>query len=228
MNHKEQLFRIQQYIDGSLSPQQMYELERDALDDPFLQDALDGYLLKEQVNHRKLSLLQERLEERLIEQREDRSRLLFSWQRLGIAGVAGLLFVLSCVLFWMTKHLREKNADAAAQQEVVVEMNANGDLERFLVPLEITPLPDNKLTPEKGWSAFQLSLNKRLAADQALSRVIQSPLQVSFEIDQYGSPVTSALNTENPELKSFIKTVLTQDVKWRGRGPGHFEIKPTE
>src|SRR5690606_8776790 len=101
MMNKYTSIRIQYYLEGKLSPEEMYQLEREALDDPFLQDAIDGYREAERVDERRLSSLQKRLEERIALRSEQKNDFYFNWQRLSVAATAGLLFILACVLLWM-------------------------------------------------------------------------------------------------------------------------------
>ena len=54
---------ISQYLGGELDEAAMHELERQALDDPFLADALEGYSHAELPAGPHLSLLQKQLEE---------------------------------------------------------------------------------------------------------------------------------------------------------------------
>ena len=79
----------------------MHELEKQALDDPFLADALDGYAHINKPATKQLSLLQTQLEERIAQQQENKNVFNFSWQRLSIAAAAGLLFVSASILFWI-------------------------------------------------------------------------------------------------------------------------------
>lgn len=92
---------IQQYLDGTLSKEAMHELEKQALDDPFLADAIEGYSHINKPAAKHLSLLQTQLEDRIANLQEDKNRFNFSWQRLSIAAAAALLFVTSSILLWI-------------------------------------------------------------------------------------------------------------------------------
>lgn len=121
MDHNDTLLKIQQYLGGQLSPKEMHQLEREALDDPFLQDALDGYHEVSRINKVQLSLLQQRLEQRIAEQQEEKTAFYFGWQRLAIAATAGLLFILACILLWMIVN-RQQHPQAPASKKVDVEL----------------------------------------------------------------------------------------------------------
>ena len=50
---RDQIAQIKKYTSGQLDARAMHQLEREALDDPFLADALEGYQtsdLKQEVN----------------------------------------------------------------------------------------------------------------------------------------------------------------------------------
>src|SRR5690606_11801989 len=104
MNNNYHIIRIQQYLNGELSDSEMYQLEREALDDPLLQDAIDGDRMQKEVSHRRLSLLQQRLAARIERQVKERDAFFFGWQRLGVAATACVLLVVVLVLLWLRNH----------------------------------------------------------------------------------------------------------------------------
>ncbi|MGV3509770.1 MAG: carboxypeptidase-like regulatory domain-containing protein [Sphingobacteriaceae bacterium] len=91
---------IQQYLEGSLDKEAMHELEKRALDDPFLADAIEGYTHINKPASKQLSLLQTQLEERIAQQQENKNVFNFNWQRLSVAAAASLLFITASILFW--------------------------------------------------------------------------------------------------------------------------------
>src|SRR5690606_10025957 len=94
MGNNYNIIRIQQYLSGTLSREEMYQLEREALNDPLLNDAIEGYRQQENIDHGRLSLLQQRLAARIESQQQERNRFYFGWQRLGVAATACVLMVL--------------------------------------------------------------------------------------------------------------------------------------
>lgn len=46
MENNYQLSRIQNYISGLMNKEEMFQLEKEALEDPFLQDAIEGYRMQ--------------------------------------------------------------------------------------------------------------------------------------------------------------------------------------
>ncbi|EOR94418.1 TonB-dependent receptor [Arcticibacter svalbardensis MN12-7] len=92
---------LQQYLNGQLDPKGMHELEKDALEDPFLAEALDGYEHIKGSVHPHLSILQRQLEDRIAQKYVKKNAMFFTWQRLSVAAAASLLFVSASILFFM-------------------------------------------------------------------------------------------------------------------------------
>lgn len=192
----------------------MHKLEKEALEDPFLNDALEGYLAAKQVNQARLSILQERLHERIVTQPEERSKLMFSWQRIGVAGVAGLLFVLSCVLLWMTNYIRTENKDDL--KAVAVEITSPEELAKYLPATTVSGLAENNAIPEKGWGYFNQYVNEefnRLKDGESFSG---RTLAVYFSIDDKGKAYALKLAENDEKLNRFIGELLDKGPKWHG------------
>src|ERR1700753_3921553 len=94
-NHKETVYStsdIQKYLRGELSAREMHELEKAALEDPFLADALDGVASRLPAFEEDMTGLQQRLAEKIAPARK---RIpLFAIRRVRVAavliGLAGL------------------------------------------------------------------------------------------------------------------------------------------
>src|SRR5690606_41855039 len=92
MENNYQLTRIHNYVMGLMSKEDMYDMEREALNDPFLQDAIDGYKLQQGVDSHQLSILQQRLAKKIEAKAEDKKRRFYNWQRLTVGMAAAVLF----------------------------------------------------------------------------------------------------------------------------------------
>lgn len=111
---------IQQYLDGKLDPKLMHELEKQALEDPFLSDALEGYTHIPDAGHG-LSILQRQLHECIAHLQENKKVYDLTWQRLSVAAAAAVLFIAAGLLFWMNSQKPEtKLAANQKQNEVTV------------------------------------------------------------------------------------------------------------
>lgn len=111
---------IQQYLEGKLDPEVMHQLEKQALDDPFLWDALEGYSSNSGAAEG-LSILQRQLHERIVHLQENKKVFDLTWQRLSVAAAAAVLFVSAGILFWMNSH-RPSEQLAATHKQVEVSV----------------------------------------------------------------------------------------------------------
>lgn len=111
---------IQQYHDGLLDPEVMHQLEKQALEDPFLADALDGFAFAERPGEH-LSMLQRQLHERIVHLQENKKVLDLSWQRLSVAAAAAVLFISAGILFWMNG-MKSKPELASNPRQVEVSL----------------------------------------------------------------------------------------------------------
>ncbi|WP_026897213.1 carboxypeptidase-like regulatory domain-containing protein [Daejeonella oryzae] len=109
---------IQQYLNGTLEAKLMHQLEKKALEDPFLADALEGYAQSPDADHG-LSILQRQLQERIVHQQENKKVFYLSWQRLSVAAAAAVLFISAGVLFWMNSHPADQKIAANSGQTEV-------------------------------------------------------------------------------------------------------------
>ncbi len=121
---------ISQYLNGELDEPSMHELERQALDDPFLADALEGYSHTELPAGPHLSLLQKQLEERIALQQERKNVFNFTWQRISIAAAASMLFISASILFWMKGSQRNGAPIARHEKKVDISLSSIDSLIR--------------------------------------------------------------------------------------------------
>lgn len=205
MNNNYHIIRIQQYLNGELSNDEMYQLEREALDDPLLQDALDGYRMQQQVSHRRLSLLQQRLAARIADQAKERDAFFFGWQRLGVAATACVLMVLVLVLLWMRNHhlqpkVTEKEVKVELAPAAQVHAEGTGD-EREL-----------DATPEGGWQQFNAYLSGIKETPAIKGKVV-----LAFKIDPAGKPYAiEAVGEADTLLITEAKRFLEEGPVWKG------------
>ncbi len=107
---------IRAYLEGKLDHEEMHRLEKQALNDPFLWEALEGYTHTSNPGT-ELSILQRQLHERIVHLQENKKVFDFTWQRLSVAASASVLFITAGILFWMNVNrsgaLTEKQVQVA-------------------------------------------------------------------------------------------------------------------
>jgi len=100
---------IRQYLAGELDDKAMHALERQALDDPFLADALEGFSGHAPDQSAHLQDLQQRLEQRVGRSSRARVRLLYyRW-----AAAAAILLILGLSFWWINRQQVSRHQDIA-------------------------------------------------------------------------------------------------------------------
>lgn len=209
MENNYQLSRIHNYIHGLMSREEMHALEREALDDPFLQDAIDGYKMQQGVDVKSLSLLQQRLERRIAEHAQRKNRFYFSWQRLAIGMVGAVMFIAVCTLL-LIRHLPN------GQNNNVTEVELMDDA---LTQTVVHSLPIGDAQPVGGWEAFSAFVSAHYSGVNTEKR-----LKVRFKVGHDGLPydIQPQVATNQPIYEEVIQ-VLQKGPKWEGK-EGRIEI----
>lgn len=209
MENNYQLSRIHNYIHGLMSREEMHALEREALDDPFLQDAIDGYRLQNGVDTKSLSLLQQRLEKQVLEHAQRKNRYFFSWQRLTIGLVAAVLFISVSTLL-LIRHLPNRGAHKVTEVELMDET---------FTKMRVRPLSATDAVPVGGWDAFASFFATHYSGSD-----VDNKLEMRFKVDRAGLPYDVEISGISEEDKiAEITRLLKSGPKWKGLH-GHIEI----
>jgi outer membrane biosynthesis protein TonB len=99
---------LEDYLDGKLDAKTMNRVEREALDDPFVAEALAGLSESPKRSLQSISLLQKQLHERIAEHQSVKKTSVITWQRLSIAATAAVMFVAISIMFWMRENNHQK------------------------------------------------------------------------------------------------------------------------
>ena len=189
---------IQQYLEGSLDKKLMHELEKKALEDPFLADALEGYGHSPATGHG-LSMLQRQLHERISHQQENKKVFDLSWQRLSVAAAAAVMFISAGVLFWMNSQLPQ-NEMAATNKHVEVN----------LAPVDTLPR-DNSLAANQALETRNAKAASANAVRSAERPVVKSKLSAGSENDHSRTAALAAKNVVlSPELDKELPVAATE------------------
>ena len=203
MNQHYQLSRIHNYVAGLMSQDEMYALEREALEDPFLQDALDGYKLQEGVNINHLSLLQQRLSKRVAQKAADRNQQFFTWQRLSIGSLAAVLFVVACT--YMLLRNSYLGTDHKGQ-----EVHLTHPFEHSIEVNPVYDAVDNNAFPTQGWKHF----NEFIVSSNQVTE--QGMVHIQFQI-QDGRPTEfKVLQSDSRNLSAEVERLLLIGPDWSG------------
>jgi hypothetical protein len=122
---------LEDYLDGKLDPRTMNRVEREALEDPFVAEALAGLSASPKKSLESISLLQKQLQERIAEQQHIKKTAVITWQRLSIAATAAVLFISVGIIFWMKQNnyqdMLVKQAKQPKEVEVIIAPKESKD-----------------------------------------------------------------------------------------------------
>lgn len=79
----------------------MHMVEKQALEDPFVAEALAGLSASPKRSFQSISLLQKQLQDRVAAQTIHKKKSVMTWQRLSIAAAAAVMFISVSIIFWM-------------------------------------------------------------------------------------------------------------------------------
>lgn len=208
---------IEQYIQGTLDEKAMHDLERQALNDPFLADALEGYTRSEEAAGPQLSLLQKQLEERIALQQEKKNTFHFGWQRISVAAAACLLFVSASILFWM-KGSRKQHVVSTSNEKMVDVTLMDPDSARSVASGRANAAVFAK--PQFGWQKFEEYLAK--SKNSGLTGVVT----VSFKVSSEGNASDiRVLKSSSEDLNSEAIRLIKEGPKWENPDKGEVVVK---
>lgn len=169
---------IRQYLEGTLDDKTMHALEKQALNDPFLAEALEGFAMHRPDQRPALRDLRARLEERVAEKPRIR-RLDYRW----LAAAAVLLFISITALFIMNPPLQrdiaqvkepQQRDSAAAATVPAGEEALQPAADEAVSPETVKPAdaPSQAQTPQPPATAKEQAANARQQAARAKEQVI--------------------------------------------------------
>lgn len=99
---------LEAYLDGKLSSEEMYFVEREAMEDPFVYDAIEG-LSNSSNRIVALSSLQKQLRARIAAAPAKKQRWRIETHRLSIAATAALLCTTATIIYWMQGNFNKED-----------------------------------------------------------------------------------------------------------------------
>jgi len=121
---------INAYLEGRLNHEEMHRLEKQALSDPFLWEALEGYEYTSDPGI-ELSILQRQLQERIVHLQENKKIYDFTWQRLSVAASASVLFITAGILFWMNINRPGTIAERQVEVSLIHQDSVNNEIQAY-------------------------------------------------------------------------------------------------
>ena len=178
---------LEDYLDGKLDAKAMHFVERQALEDPFVAEALEG--LKQSPKRKQtLSILQKQLYDRVSEKPIKRKLWGITTQRLSIAATATVAFIAVSILFFM-RETNRRNAELAAHKQggVMVQLDSTTSI------ASVQPKPKEDTVTQNSTRAALVDkaitaaktgdLAKNTKAKPALERAAQQMAEVKAASD---------------------------------------------
>ncbi len=113
---------LEDYLEGKLDATAMHQVERHALEDPFVAEALAGLTAAPKRSLQSISLLQKQLHDRVAQSKTHQKQSVFTWQRLSIAATAAVIFIAVTIIFWMKENAAH---DHQIRQDAAIAVTAN-------------------------------------------------------------------------------------------------------
>lgn len=144
MNHSVDPELIRRYLAGELDDKAMHALEKQALDDPFLADALEGYAEHKPDQRIHLADLNRRLEKR-VQGKEEKGGMVFRLNYRWMAA-AGVLLLIGAGLLWIWQGESGEQKSIAYKSMDVSDSSITDTLQYYN---QEEPVAWKKATPEK-------------------------------------------------------------------------------
>jgi TonB family protein len=190
MNHNVDPELIRRYLAGELDNKAMHVLEKRAMDDPFLADALEGFAERKPDQRVHLADLNRRLERRVQGKEQKRGGLfVLNYRWLAAAGV---LLVIGTGMLWLMR-VRNGNDNTIASQRVMVSDSSITDTLQYYNREE--PVAWGKATPEKPLAVSIPADTALLAAKAARAGTFAAELPLANVVkrdDSIRPPVAAA------------------------------------
>ena len=195
---------IEKYHKGMLTPAEMHFLEKAALDDPFLADALEGYAVAGVNTNIDLAELKKRLSEKTVGVKiisiNHGNRTKFAWIKVAAAIViiAGAVLVANQFLFTKKSNDRIAQAETAKKDEIkIIDSSASS-----VVPVSADT--NAKGTPP---ASTGVQSNKKTAADNVIKETNGTGAAAKKE-------VTVIVTNQPPVVKELaVNETSKQEIK---------------
>jgi TonB family protein len=199
MNHHVDPELIRRYLAGELDNKAMHALEKQAMDDPFLAEALEGYAERKPDQRAHLADLNKRLEMR-VRDREEKRGMVFNLNYRWMAA-AGVLLLVGISLLWIWQREPQVSQSVAYKSTSISDSSITDTLQYYN---REEPVAWGKATPEK-------PLAVSIPADTGFLAIKDGRISSAFAADQ---PLANAMmkrgdTAEKPDM-SFS---LTDSVK---------------
>ncbi|GGH12074.1 carboxypeptidase-like regulatory domain-containing protein [Pedobacter zeae] len=231
---------LEDYLDGKLDAKAMHFVERQALEDPFVAEALEG-LKKSPKRKQTLSILQKQLHDRISEKPIKRKLWGITTHRLSIAATATVAFIAVSILFFM-RETNRRNAETAARKQngVVVHLDSSTAVASTQVKEDTTtqantksPLVDKAIADAKNSDLAKNTQAKITVQPAEREMLMPKPIEaanadaVRFRsIEAYASKAKAARSTLKDSTLTAAPTFGSSKIAFSGNVVDQSNGKP--
>jgi hypothetical protein len=179
VNREEDILQIRKYLNGELDGRAMHELERRAIDDPFLADALEGFEQADSDQQANLDELSGRLQQRIDDKKVKR---IIPWWPISIA--ASILIVIGAGIWFFSGRQPKQSKQLA--QNIKPEKKEQSVVSSPSPVAVVTPEKDISTTKvkqpqSKAYSKKSTDTVNQLAAERSADKKSATPEPIAAE-----------------------------------------------
>lgn len=212
MNHHVDPELIRRYLAGELDNKAMHALEKQAMDDPFLAEALDGYAERKPDQRIHLADLNKRLAMR-VQDREEKNGMVFRLNYRWMAA-AGVLLLIGISMLWVWQRSPQVARSVAYKDANVSDSSITDTLQYYN---REEPVAWGKATPEK-------PLTVSIPSDTGFLAVKEGRISAALAADQ---PMANAMAKREDTLPQPAPALSMPD-SLKGYVAGAAVTRPAE
>lgn len=200
---------LEDYLDGKLDPRTMNRVEREALEDSFVAEALAGLSASPRKSLESISLLQKQLQERVAAHQQSKKATVITWQRLSIAATAAVLFVSVGIIFWMKQNNYQDMLAKQAKQPKKVEVTiASKEFKDSLIKAQaqVARAETQKTETQKAKETPSKAIDEAIKAAKSNAYASAVKAKIKSTTTKYPAPVLS----EKAELADALTVAQPQ------------------
>jgi len=196
---------LENYLDGKLDAKTMNRVEREALEDPFVAEALSGLSASPKRSLESISLLQKQLRDRVNQQQSTKKQSIITWQRLSIGSAAAVLFITVGIVYWMKQVNYDKALNSSKKVEVALAPKKEQDssISRAVMP-EVLSLPKEEVITKTRKAKVVLSAPDATASQDRVVVPAQADVKEQIASRRASAFSASAVVMQNSQRSDIV------------------------
>ncbi|MBC7567572.1 MAG: carboxypeptidase-like regulatory domain-containing protein [Pedobacter sp.] len=196
---------LEDYLDGKLDAKTMNRVEREALEDPFVAEALTGLSASPKRSLESISLLQKQLRDRINQHQIIKKQSVITWQRLSIGSAAAVLFITVGIVYWMNQVNYDKALNSSKKVEVSIAPKKDQDsgLSKAVMQ-EVFSLPKEEAIARTRKAKVVLSAPDATASQSRVAVPKQADVEEKIASSRASAFSASAVVMQNSQRSDIV------------------------